>query len=87
MSDPRDKGEMPTDNLGFLSLGSGWVPIDWLVMVKCLDPKGNVRYREMSSTTLHPVEALGMLTTMGDTMRGRLMRDARSISDWDDNDS
>jgi hypothetical protein len=30
------------------------------------------------------VEALGMLTTMGDTMRRRLMNDARSIADWDD---
>jgi hypothetical protein len=74
------------NGVGFLPLGDGWIPLEYLVMVKCLDPKGNVRYRELSSKTLHPVEALGMLTTMGDTMRGRLMREARSIKDWDDND-
>jgi hypothetical protein len=72
-----------SNGLGFLNLGKGWMPLEYLVMVKCLDPKGQVRYREMSSTTLHPVEALGMLTTMGDTMRGRLMKDARQTRDWD----
>ena len=81
---------MPKDNtqglngVNFLNLGVGWMPLEYLIMVKCLDPKGNVRYREMSSTTLHPVEALGMLTTMGDTMRGRLMNDARQTRDWDE---
>jgi len=84
MSDPKAKGDKGQNDLSFLNLGSGWVPLDWLIMVKCLDPKGNVRYRELSSTSLHPVEALGMLTTMGDTMRGRLMRDARSINDYED---
>lgn len=80
---PQDK--TPDSNtLNFLNLGPGWVPLEYLIMVKCLDPKGRVRYRELSSTTLHPVEALGMLTTMQDTMRGRLMREARQIQDWDD---
>jgi hypothetical protein len=72
------------NGVGFLQLGEGWMPLEYLIMVKCLDPKGNVRYRELSSKTLHPVEALGMLTTMGDTMRSRLMREARQISDWDE---
>lgn len=79
----REESDRGSDHLRFLNLGSGWVPLDYLIMVKCLDPNGNVRYRELSSTSLHPVEALGMLTTMGDTMRQRLMRDARSINDWD----
>jgi len=69
--------------MSFLNLGAGWIPLEYLIMIKCLDPKGRVRYRELSSQSLHPVEALGMLTTMGDTMRGRLMRDARSIEEWD----
>jgi hypothetical protein len=50
-------------------------------MVKCLDPKGRVRYREMSSSTLHPVEALGMLSTMEDTVRTKLMNDSHHIRD------
>jgi hypothetical protein len=53
-------------------------------MVKCLDPKGNVKYRELSSQTLHPVEALGMISTMEDTIRTKLMAGARPIEDWDD---
>lgn len=58
--------------------------MEFLLMVKCLDPKGRVRYREMSSTTLHPVEALGMLSTMEDTVRKKLMQDARNLLDWDE---
>jgi len=75
---PRDKDDRPVDNLGFIRLGSGWVPLEWVVMIKCLNPQGQVQYRELTSKTLHPVEALGMLTTMGDTMRNRLMRDAHN---------
>lgn len=74
----------PSTRLGFVDLGEGWVPIEFLLMVKCLDPKGRVRYREMSSTTLHPVEALGMLSTMEDTVRKKLMADARELREWDD---
>ena len=57
------------------------MPLEWVVMVKCLDPQGQVRYREMTSTTLHPVEALGMLATMEDTMRSRLMRTAHNFGE------
>jgi len=81
MSD--EVGETAPGNLGF-DLGKGWLPIDFIVMVKCLDPKGRVRYREMMSPSLHPVEALGMLSTMGDTVRKKLMIDARNVGDWDD---
>lgn len=58
-------------------LGEGWVPLEALTIVKCLNPTGEIRYREMLSRNLHPVEALGMLTTMADTMRARLMAGAR----------
>lgn len=80
----KQEGTTPSTRLGFVDLGEGWVPIEFLLMVKCLDPKGRVRYREMSSTTLHPVEALGMLTTMEDTVRKKLMSDARNMTDWDE---
>lgn len=72
----------------FFDLGKGWVPVDYLVMVKCLTPNGELRYREMASPTLHPVEALGMLTTMADTMRARLMQSSRPMAGegdpWDE---
>lgn len=83
MPDPKEEGARTTHQHGFLDLGPGWLPLEYLVMVKCLDPKGRVRYREMTSVDLHPIEALGMLTTMGDTMRQRLMNDARGARDWD----
>lgn len=84
MPDNNDEGARTTQQHSFLDLGPGWFPLEYLVMVKCLDPKGRVRYREMTSVNLHPIEALGMLTTMGDTMRHRLMSEARGAKDWDD---
>ena len=84
MSEPQREGVNRPNEVSFFDLGSGWIPLDYLVMVKCIDPKGRVRYRELASSGLHPVEALGMLTTMTDTMRQRLMRDARAIQDWDE---
>lgn len=68
----------------FFDLGKGWVPVDFLVVVKCLSPSGELRYREITSSGLHPVEALGMLTTMADTMRARLMQTARPVTGSDD---
>ena len=55
--------------------------LETIILVKCLDPEGQVKYREMTSATLHPVEALGMLETMSDTIRTRLMSGARTIGD------
>lgn len=72
------------EDVPFFDLGKGWVPIDYLVMVKCLTPSGEMRYREMTSPSLHPVEALGMLTTMADTMRARLMHSSRPMVAGDD---
>lgn len=81
--DPKPESAKSKHDLSFLNLGKGWVPIEWLIMVKCLDPDGEVRYQEVTSKTLNPVEALGMLTTMEDTMRRRLMRGARSLNEED----
>lgn len=72
------------EEVPFFELGKGWVPLDYLVMVKCLTPTGELRYREMASPTLHPVEALGMLTTMADTMRARLMHSSRPMTTNED---
>lgn len=77
MSDEKPNATVGSNGNTFFNLGKGWVPLEFLVSVKCLDPNGNVRYREMWSQTLHPVEALGMLSTMEDTMRMRLMQGAR----------
>jgi hypothetical protein len=52
----------------------GWLYIDSIVLIKCLDPDGNIRYRECKSDGLHPVEALGMTETYSDTLRHILMR-------------
>lgn len=84
MPNEKPKGVSHSDGKTFFDLGAGWTPLEFLVMVKCLDPKGRVRYREMTSQTLHPVEALGMISTMGDTLRHKLMRDAGTPDRWDE---
>lgn len=76
-----EKGVSRKSQPFFPDLGKGWVPLEALTIIKCLDPTGVVRYREMTSASLHPVEALGMLTTMADTMRARLMSSARGTDD------
>lgn len=81
MSDPKGQGKRTTENLGFLNLGSGWVPLDWIVLVKCLDPEGNIKYREMTSKSLQPVEALGMVSTFEDTLRTRIMMSVREVDE------
>lgn len=52
----------------------GWLYLDAVVLIKCLDPDGSVRYKECKSEKLHPVEALGMVETYSDTLRHVLMR-------------
>lgn len=84
MSDEKAKATTGSNGKTLFDLGEGWVPLEFLVMVKCLDPKGNVKYRELSSPTLHPVEALGMLSTMEDTVRTKIMNGARPIGEWDE---
>lgn len=75
------KGVTDSDGSTSFNLGKGWMPLEYVVLAKCLDPEGNIRYREMTSQTLHPVEALGMVETMADTIRARLMNGARPFDD------
>jgi len=84
MSEEKPKGVTSSDGKTFFDLGKGWMPLEFIVLAKCLDPKGNVRYREMTSGTLHPVEALGMVETFSDTVRAKLMNGATNTRDLDD---
>ena len=65
--------------MGFFNLGKGWTPLEYVMVIKCLDPEGEVRYRELTSKSLTPTEALGMVVSMGDTLRNRLMRNAHNF--------
>jgi hypothetical protein len=81
MPDPKAKGSASSNGVTSFDLGKGWLALETVILVKCLDPEGNIKYREMTSGTLHPVEALGMLETMIDTVRARLMSGARPYDD------
>jgi hypothetical protein len=66
-------------NLGSLSVpdpDEGWIYLDAVLLIKCLDDNGNIRYREMKSPNLTSIEALGMATTYIDTLRANIMRAA-----------
>ena len=54
----------------------GWLYLDAIILIKCMDDEGEVRYREIKSGGLTPVEALGMTETYSDTLRAHLMRRA-----------
>lgn len=73
----RHEGATPIQDLTFLELGEGYVPLEFVISVKCLSPEGIVCYKEIFSKGLHAVEALGMLTTLTDTVRNRLMTNTR----------
>jgi hypothetical protein len=77
----KPKGVAGSNGTTSFELGKGWIALETVILVKCLDPEGNIRYREMTSTTLHPVEALGMCETFCDTLRARLMHNARPYED------
>lgn len=55
----------------------GWAYVDAVTLLKCIDEKGNVRYRELMTETLPAVEALGMATTFIDTLRRTIMDGSR----------
>jgi hypothetical protein len=55
----------------------GEIALEAVVLVRCLAADGSLKYREWKSTTLHPVEALGMVTTFSDTLRELLMKNSR----------
>jgi hypothetical protein len=77
----KPKGVAGSNGTTSFELGKGWMALETVILVKCLDPEGNIRYREMTSSTLHPVEALGMCETFADTLRARLMNNARPYED------
>ena len=54
----------------------GWLYLDAVVLIKCMDEEGKTRYREIKSNGLTAVEALGMVETYSDTLRSVLMRKA-----------
>ena len=58
-------------------LPEGAIPVDMVMLFKWVDPEGKVKYSEMKSANLHPVEALGMLTTASDTLRSMCMNPQR----------
>ena len=58
-------------------LPSDSIPIDMIMLLKWVDPEGKVNYSELKSAKLHPVEALGMLTTAADSLRAMCMNPHR----------
>jgi hypothetical protein len=54
----------------------GWMYLDAIVLIKCMDSDGNIRYRELKSPSLTSVEALGMVATYEDTLRSMIMKSA-----------
>jgi hypothetical protein len=48
--------------------------LDAIVLVKCADDSGSIRYKEMRSNDLPLVEALGMVETYKDTLKAQIMR-------------
>ena len=62
------------NTLRFRDLPEGAVALEGLLLIKFITEDGTIRYAEMATPTLHPVEALGMVTTAEDTLRGTLMK-------------
>lgn len=54
----------------------GWLYLDAVVLIKCMDADGKTRYREIKSQGLTAVEALGMVETYSDTLRHAIMKGA-----------
>lgn len=54
----------------------GWLYLDAVVLIKCMDDNGRLRYKEIKSSSLSEVEALGMAVTYTDTLRSQIMRRA-----------
>jgi len=58
-------------------LPDGSIPVDVVLLCKWVDVDGKVKYSEMKSSSLHNVEALGMVTTAADTLRSMCMNPER----------
>jgi hypothetical protein len=56
-------------------LPDGWIPVDVVSVVKCLDSEGNVQIAMRQSGGLNTWEAIGMLTAACDAARGSLQAD------------
>lgn len=63
---------------------AGCTPLELVVVVKALDSNGSVVLCERISDGLSRWEALGMLTTMADTVRTALVRSAAPTPEDDD---
>lgn len=57
----------------------GEMALEAILLFKVLLPSGSIQYREYKSANLHPIEALGMITTMEDTLRATIMRGASGV--------
>lgn len=51
-----------------------FIPLDMIIVVKGMASDGSLRYREMSSRGLAPMERLGMALSYADTVRTLLMK-------------
>lgn len=54
-------------------LPDGALAVDIVLLCKWVDTDGKVKYSEMKSSSLHQIEALGMVTTAADTLRAMCM--------------
>lgn len=65
----------------FPQFDKGVVVLESIWLAKVMEKDGSIKYREVMSKTLHPVEALGMVTTMQDSLRQRIMNGTRFIGE------
>ncbi len=52
------------------------VALEAIVLLKVLTKDGVIHYREYKTASLHAIEALGMATTLRDTLATYIMRSA-----------
>ena len=77
MTEPTAAPDRPTV-LGLelpLRLPAGATPLEAMVLAKCLDEEGELVLYECKTTGLTRWEALGMVTTAGDSLRRGLLAD------------
>lgn len=66
---------------------TGEIVLEACVLMKVIDKNGGVKYREWKSARLHPIEALGMITTFSDTLRQLIMSGVRPAGPPGTNDA
>lgn len=62
-------------------LPEGWIPVDVVSVVKCLDEEGNSQLCVRQSGGLSTWESIGMFTAALDAARGALQADFRDIEE------